>query len=65
MSSVTYSSSDTFLYHQYISILVNRSNFTLFFLTATCHPNHRAEKNLARYSSYILRHFLKFVKYIS
>ena len=37
MNSITYSTSDTFIFMKGISISVNWSNFTLVFLKVTCH----------------------------
>ena len=50
-----YSPFYTFFYHNNISVLVKKSNFTLVVFKAVCHASPEAEINFAGSNSYILR----------
>ena len=56
LNSMTYSTSNTFFFVNNISVLVNRSNFTLVSFKAAFHANHVVERTCAESSSYISRH---------
>ena len=45
MNSMSYSTSDTFFTVNNISILVNKSSFTLLFFKTACHANPVAKNN--------------------